>query len=55
MANVEKWTRPGWNELRAVLSEDEIQKVSELSLDEEAGDPVQAALDMSADMFRGAL
>lgn len=55
MANVEKWTRPGWNDIRAVLSEDEIQKVSELSLDEEAGEPVQAALDMSADMFRGAL
>ena len=48
------WKRLGRADLEQILSEDETQKLAELSRPD-GSDPVQEVIDLVADLFRGAL
>lgn len=50
----EMWKRLGRADLEQILSEDETQKLAELSRPD-GSDPVQEVIDLVADLFRGAL
>ena len=51
MAN---WKRLETDDLRVILSEDEIQALNTISLDDSKADVVQEMIDMASDLFRGA-
>ena len=51
MAN---WKRLEVDDLRVILSEDEIQTLKTISLDDSKVDVVQEMIDMASDLFRGA-
>lgn len=55
MANTEKWRRLGVDDLRLVLAEDEIEKLSSMSVSEDLNDILQKQVDMVADSYRAAM